>query len=549
MTLMNISNSFSSVLSSNTKVLALEKTLSQSLQDFKDLLADFEQLYTEYDNYKTQFIKQQERCCSNTCSSAEALKRIIESKDNIIQLVASTLTRLSETKDLKILDEVFKILFGETTAPVPLNQDKVASNEIQKKTSPISIKKEVHSSLEDLSFRDESVSEIEGTPTTGRTSPIIQMKKFKSSLVTSTDVRDKKKCPDNWSDSYPEPKALKLSFSTPPGGKKSGKLRQARLNLVKVPESNIIDITSSPEFSGGCRTGRDENEDHVAPLIKKESLENDDTILPSPTSGPNPFNFKSKDSPMKFKKPALSLKIKSEKKTPKKIDQNATQTIVKQEPDSENVLKKDFKMNHSVTFTQEDSINLLHPKRLPKNLMKHSPMKTEQCNDETYCDSQASISLLHQVENLENIHRVGNERSPTKGPLAENINVTNMQDDDVIQPSMSLLHRETTVNKKTVDNVKRKIPELAEIVYDEPGKKTKAEKRLLPGWSCDECKEFFGELYKDDPEMLAKKINECSHHRGVNNPTDKPKPPPGFWNPRWTVPEDTEEFNRQNNVA
>ena len=49
--------------------------------------------------------------------------------------------------------------------------------------------------------------------------------------------------------------------------------------------------------------------------------------------------------------------------------------------------------------------------------------------------------------------------------------------------------------------------------------------------------------------MLAKKINECSHHRGVNNPTEKSKAPAGFWNPRWDIPNDTEEFNKRNNVA
>lgn len=66
---------------------------------------------------------------------------------------------------------------------------------------------------------------------------------------------------------------------------------------------------------------------------------------------------------MKFKKP-LSLKPKTEKKTPpKQVDQNVSPSIIKQEPfNSQNVFK-DNSMNHSVTFTQEDSINLLHPNR------------------------------------------------------------------------------------------------------------------------------------------------------------------------------------------
>lgn len=47
--------------------------------------------------------------------------------------------------------------------------------------------------------------------------------------------------------------------------------------------------------------------------------------------------------------------------------------------------------------------------------------------------------------------------------------------------------------------------------------------------------------------MLAKKIEECSKHRGRTNPV-RPKTPEGFWNPRWDVPHDTEEFNRRNNI-
>ncbi|KOB75657.1 putative dna endonuclease rbbp8 [Operophtera brumata] len=55
-------------------------------------------------------------------------------------------------------------------------------------------------------------------------------------------------------------------------------------------------------------------------------------------------------------------------------------------------------------------------------------------------------------------------------------------------------------------------------------------------------KRFYGELYKDDPVMLAKKINECSKHRGKHNP-ERPKTPPNFWNPRWHVPDNTEDLH------
>ncbi|XP_063826014.1 uncharacterized protein LOC135075515 [Ostrinia nubilalis] len=113
--------------------------------------------------------------------------------------------------------------------------------------------------------------------------------------------------------------------------------------------------------------------------------------------------------------------------------------------------------------------------------------------------------------------------------------------------SMSLLRPEPKAAKVSPeDKAKRKLP--VEPVYKEPTVRKKAEKRVLPGWSCDECKTFFDELYQNDHEMLAKKMEECSKHRGRNNPA-RPKTPEGFWNPRWSVPSDTEEFNRRNNAA
>lgn len=107
---------------------------------------------------------------------------------------ASTLTKLVETKDFQIIENLFKILFGEVSTHLGQSNLK---NKDTKKVSPINIKKEANSSNEDLSFNDDSVSEIEGTPT-GRTSPIIQTKKMKTTLVNTSDIRDKKKCPETW---------------------------------------------------------------------------------------------------------------------------------------------------------------------------------------------------------------------------------------------------------------------------------------------------------------------------------------------------------------
>ncbi|CAB3261187.1 unnamed protein product [Arctia plantaginis] len=522
------------MLSNNSKIIALETTLQQSLLDFKELLIDLEQMQINLDICKTQYIELKEKCESKTCCGAEETQKVIQS-------IRSALTRLSETKNLDILNEIFKILFGEsTTLSYPTSTKE--NPEIKKQL--LTPKKELHSSNEDFSIRDESVSEIEGTPT-GRHSPIIQTKKLKNSMVTTFD-REKKKCPDSWP--TPEKKTLKLIYPTPSRSKQNSSLRQARLNFVKTKSSNIIDITCSPEFGGGSRNTKSETDCNVQPLIKKESIENDDTILPSPTSGPT--NFTLFKSPMKFKKPQLSLKTKTENII-KKVDPDFEKIIIKTErkcPDS-NITRKwmenGMKSNNSATFTQEDSINILHPDRLPNNLIKNSPVEREN-NETTFCNTQSSISLLEDINELDDIHREDKLPSPAKRPLAENINIMNIPDDDELQPSISVLQRDAKISRLAVDNVKIKIA--APGPDDEgPAPRTRAEKRSLPGWACRECIEFFSELHKDDPDMMLKKINECSHHRGVTNP-ERPKTPPGYWNPRWNVPDDTEEFNRKNNV-
>lgn len=44
--------------------------------------------------------------------------------------------------------------------------------------------------------------------------------------------------------------------------------------------------------------------------------------------------------------------------------------------------------------------------------------------------------------------------SPTKRPLAENMNITNIADDDELQASMSVLQRDMKVSRLAPDNVK-----------------------------------------------------------------------------------------------
>lgn len=119
---------------------------------------------------------------------------------------ASTLTKLYETKNFNILNDVFKILCGDKIIELPKFEHvdiknyntKIKQEILTPKKEFLTPKKESSNPTSDFLVRDESVSEIEGTPT-GRTSPIIQSRRLRNcSTPNSKDLRDKKKCPENW---------------------------------------------------------------------------------------------------------------------------------------------------------------------------------------------------------------------------------------------------------------------------------------------------------------------------------------------------------------
>ncbi|RVE44691.1 hypothetical protein evm_010649 [Chilo suppressalis] len=433
----------------------------------------------------------------------------------------SELTKWYETKNSNIIDDALKIILGDAPIPLKLQRSGESKENVKDiKIEECSIKKELSDSFQNVSFKEESLIEIEGTP--GRTSPIIQSIKIRNGLNNhSSDYRDKKKCPEDWP--TPEKKAVKLIYPTPTKGRGKGKLRQSRLSVVTHKTNTFVDLTSSPELMS--RDSLNDSKPLVEALVKKESTDNDETILPSPTSGPPkyPSLLKNTLKSSPFKKPPLSLKTKSECKFAQNDDYEKINSPIIKNEQSENY---------------EESINLLNPLRIPKDTKENCTKKELSMDyDETHCEIASSLSILQRVDML----------SPSKRPLEENKNIVNVSPQPVTDSSMSLLVPEKT-RDAAEDNVKSKILDRVEPVYKEPVLRKKAEKRALPGWSCDECKNFYAELYKDNPEMLAKKMEECSKHRGKNNPV-RPNTPEGFWNPRWDVPDDTEEFNRRNNAV
>nr|XP_032517350.1 uncharacterized protein LOC116770107 [Danaus plexippus plexippus] len=331
--------------------------------------------------------------------------------------------------------------------------------------------------------------EIEGTPT-GRKSPIIQSKKGRN----QQNIKDKIKCPDDWP--TPERKSIKLSFPSPNQQKAAGRLKQSRLSLVKTKNVNTIDLTSSPECTKNL------NETEIQRDAKKDIFDSD-TILPSPTSGVIKlpvYKTLSKDSPNKIKRQQMSMKL-------------------------------DLEVAPNNTSGAGSSSDVEHSFNILQNYTKR--FKSPKAFKPTYSNQNESMSLL-RMKNAES------SRDTRRKPLYENVNIINRSVDG--EPSSSSPTAAATT-KTAKNNQLYKV----EPLFKEPSVRNKAEKRSLPGWSCDECRDFFDELYKDDPVMLARKMNECSKHRGRNNPV-RPNTPGGFWEPRWDVPDDTEEFNRRNNV-
>ncbi|CAG4940561.1 unnamed protein product [Parnassius apollo] len=564
--------------SSNRKIIALEKTLQQSIINFKDLVLEFENIYIESECYKSQILEQKQKCENKTCTSSEAFKQTIAKKDNIIQSIGAILMKLNETKNFSIVSDALQIISGDQLLLTP-----PTSNDMPKKESPNYLKGDQENLLANFSHRDTSVSEIECTPS-GRKSPIIYSKKLKNSAVTTEScmLQEKKKLPDSWPS--PESKIVKLIFP-PSKCKSSGRLRQSRLNLVKVKTTTVVDLTSSPEVLGGfenftCNSNLQN--------IKKEFTENEDMILPSPTSGPINLSaaFKKglKDSPSKLGNSSSAHKFKS--KTESKCVKNENNNSVKEDievievKDSVNVLKeynrcknspsklkKPLSMNKlkteiSSTFVDENNENVPHgkneakdieesmdillhfPNRLPSSPTKqeHStPVKSKIQNSE---DVNESMSLLQRINKFDKLQpeEKTDPCSPSKRPLLENIMPSQSQS------SMSVL--QTNFNAKVTtscENVKRTKPDVIDPIFKEPTVRKKSEKQALPGWSCDQCEQFYAELYKDDPEMLRQKMDECSRHRGRRDPA-RARTPPGFWQPRWHVPVDTDEFNRLNDA-
>lgn len=324
-------STFSQSTSMNKIKSATFKTLSKCINDtlsiFKDTIEEYYAIETELDNYKLQL----EESKSKPCQSCKDLQKVIASKECLIQSIVSMLKKLNCMKDLNLINDIFMLVNDDPQILTPLETNSDASSSIRTEKSNENID-------------DDSSSEIEGTPL-GRVSPIL-------SIANKRKEKRKKKSSCQWP--TPESKTLKLTHTTPI---RTPKMKQLRLKFPKTNESNVVDLTTLP----GARQKSEKNAFQL-----KELMENEDTILPSPTSvSKQEFShiyksFEEVISSGTFKKSKSKLSQKKDR-------ENITPIQLEQGEDRGN-----------------ETVDLLQP---TSSRVKAGPLKTVRDADETFCDS------------------------------------------------------------------------------------------------------------------------------------------------------------------
>ncbi|KAK9501457.1 hypothetical protein O3M35_012174 [Rhynocoris fuscipes] len=99
------------------------------------------------------------------------------------------------------------------------------------------------------------------------------------------------------------------------------------------------------------------------------------------------------------------------------------------------------------------------------------------------------------------------------------------------RPIASSTQRSISADDANANSKRSESKKSKEFVYKRDGlkKASKAERKQLPGWDCDECRQYYSAMALS-PSKIKERMNACSRHR------DKFKPrlndtPPGFWNP------------------
>lgn len=456
---------------------------------------------------------------SSKMAECERLQKIIGEQEYSIQTLTATLNEISLTNHAKKSVTPRKSHSPETMAPE--NNETIQGDKTLKNKDSFNSQL----SIEFLSLNDEAISindtvnEINGTPPinnrssetpTGRSSPIIGTGKIRSKLrhnVTKVLVNSNR----NLSSNSP----LKANVK---------KFKQGRLTFSEAKPSKRIDVSHSESFCGGTRSPFRKERDDIKNISGRIAPDDDEIILPSPTSDVTRLQFQSMSK--------RSLKS-MEKPSPQKIMKNMTMIKTEFEPEDIHI---DADATNCIELELDQQTN---SKCMAPPLMKLNPKKSSSAK------KKSPLALNKNVNNISNTYTQYNTNvslSVLDGQHVvskENIDFRIVKQED-IKPCAVKQEDIKLCNKW--DGM-----ESPQFIYKEESVRKKAEKRKLLGWCCSKCKEYYEEAYKGDEERLEKVKQATSKHRGRFNP-EKCATPPGFWDMRFSPPEDTEAFNRQNGV-
>ncbi|XP_077299664.1 uncharacterized protein LOC143920595 [Arctopsyche grandis] len=227
-----------------------------------------------------------------------------------------------------------------------------------------------------------------------------------------------------------------------------------------------------------------------------------------------------KQSRLTFKntKPKLSLDITTTEGFLGGM-RNSPNTYISEQSDETS--EKDFKTSKKASSSKANvDVDVDSISESP-SCISHKPLKVKKVEE----INLAAEALFHR-ETSNSSMIIEDDDETMLFTLPENIRLRKSDTPpDSKKPKMTNLKLTPLKEQKQTTTSKSPIPER---IYKEDPIRKKADKAKVPGWSCAKCCEFYSIAFKGNEEMIKKKINECSKHRGKFNP-ERRNTPPGFW--------------------
>ncbi|CAH1996270.1 unnamed protein product [Acanthoscelides obtectus] len=286
---------------------------------------------------------------------------------------------------------------------------------------------------------------------------------------------------------------------------------------IPIAKTRLSTTLESPDlFKVIDQNVSNENNSNTSSTIIDLSLSDENVPISktecSPTLNKRKKKFKHKNLNRKFDD-SIDLGFKRNIFTPRKSD--ADESVIAGTPDvsskpvtsliSSRTTKKSRKKKNT-TLTQMYRSAFYNPSKINAD--------DENDSDETRIDESATEGLtdfldyMNQAAAKPNMDDIQSENEPLDISSCSNDAFSNaivLNDSDIASP--------------------QEIPPKRQKVLPNPVVRGKARK-LLPGFSCQECRNFYSNMNLS-PEELKRKMDACSRHRYKYNPP--PDTMPGYW--------------------